>query len=266
MLRIESAYVAAFESLGLDSVAAVMARFAPRLGGREATVTLQRSMLDLPGRRVLDVFYKQYEYRTPSWRFVGRRSKAHCEFRNYAVFDRLNVPCAERIACGDQRDGLGRLKRAFILTRTIPDALTLSEFWERHCAQRQVAGVRSLRAGLCRQLAELTRRIHDAGFFHNDLFWRNILVTGQPSGGPQLWWIDCPRGRFVHWPPWRWRRRIKDLACLDKSAARFCRAPERGLFLKAYLGTTRLGGAGEQMARRIVAYRRRRWPEDRAGC
>ena len=56
------------------------------------------------------------------------------------------------------------------------------------------ASEREARRNVIRQLAEMTRRIHDSHFFHHDLVWRNVLVTGFPFAPARLWWIDCPRG------------------------------------------------------------------------
>jgi hypothetical protein len=228
-------------------------------------VILEPRTLALPGAAPLAVFCKHYVYRRPAWKFVARRSKARCEYDNYAVFARLGIACAQRIACGESRDGLGRLRRAFILTRAIPDALTLPEFLARHCPTRHTAAAREIRQALRRQLADMTRRAHRAGFFHHDLVWRNVLVTWQPPAPPRLWWIDCPRGRFDRWSPWRRRRQWKDLASLDKSAARLCSRGERLAFVQEYLGKKRLDPASRRLVRRTLAYRKVRWPEDWRG-
>ncbi len=265
MLEIAANYQADFARLGLDSLEAVAALFLGGAAPVETTVLVRPASLPLADGQTIAVFYKQYEYRTPSWAFVGRASKARCEFRNYAVFARLGIPCAEALACGEQRDRLGRLCRAFILTRAVAGATPLISFWQQHCADRRSPQGAALRSSLCRQLAGMTRRIHEAGFFHHDLVWRNILVAWQPPAEPVVTWIDCPRGVVDRWSPWRRRRRLKDLASLDKSASRFCTAAERLRFLKWYLGAPRLDGAAKQLARDALAYRRARWPEDWTG-
>jgi tRNA A-37 threonylcarbamoyl transferase component Bud32 len=150
------------------------------------------------------------------------------------------------------RNLFGRLCRAFVITEAIPRAWALPQFVDEYCPNRATAESRQLRDELCRQIAGLTRRIHDAGFFHYDLVWRNILVTWSPPETPKIWWIDCPRGGFSR----QRRRQIKDLASLDKMAARHCRRGERLTFLKAY------GGDARQIAREVLAYRRKRWPND----
>lgn len=265
MFEIATRYQADFARLGLDSPETVAAYFQGDAGPSEAPVVVRPTRLPLLDGKTIEVFYKQYDYRPPSWMFIGRPSKARCEFRNYAVFSRLGIPCAEAIACGERRDPLGRLRRAFILTRAVANATPLIAFWRQHCADRRDPASAAMRAGLCRQLADATRRIHEAGFYHHDLVWRNILVTWQPPAEPVLWWIDCPRGMVDRWSPWRQRRRLKDLGSLDKSASKFCTPAERLRFLKRYLGKSRLDGMAKKLAREAMDYRRTRWPEDWAG-
>lgn len=262
MLEIDSAFQDVFRKLGLSSCGSIIRRFGGDERSGKTTVLVRRESLPLPDGSVLDVFYKQYEYRAASWRFLGRASKARCEFRNYGVLAQLGIAAAQPIAWGEERDALARLCRAFVITRAIPAALTLREFIEQRCPNRHTAEARRIRHGLARQLAEMTRRIHNAGFFHHDLVWRNILATHEPPTEPRLWWIDCPRGRFDHWSPWRRRRRLKDLASLDKLAARLCAAVERVEFAKRYLETPRLDERAKRVIRDVLRYRKTRWPDD----
>ena len=251
-----------FATLGLNSFDSIVAFFGGNEVARKTTVLVKPAMLDLPDQPPVEVFYKQYEHHPPSMKFIGRPSKARCEFRNYDVFNRLGLACAEKIACGEQRDWLGRLRRAFIITRAIPESSTLLDFLPGHFPDRSTMASRTVRDALCRQLAGMLRRIHLDGFFHNDIYWRNILVTWQPPAEPRLWWIDCPRGQSDRWSPLRHRRRLKDLASLDKSAARFCTRGERVAFIKEYLGKARLDAEARKLIREALAYRRQRWPED----
>ncbi len=262
MLAINTQYRQAFSALGLNSVDSVVAHFAGSQRPGKSTVMVKPAVLSAPGLPSVPVFYKQYEHSPAAWEFVGRCSKARCELENYEIFSRLGIPCAEWVACGESRDRLGRLCRAVIVTRTIPDALSLVDFVERQCPNVTAEPSRSLRSSLRRQLAGLTEKIHAAGFYHHDLVWRNILVTWQPPADPRLWWIDCPRGKFRRWTPWRRRHRLKDLASLDKSAAKFCTRAERISFVREYLGLQRLDEAAKRLIRDALDYRKRRWPED----
>jgi hypothetical protein len=261
MLCIEPEFHAALAAVGLESTDAICRKFLPPTPPLKTGVQVKPVGLDSPGRKPLELFFKLYTYQPPSWLFFGRASKARCEFRNYAVFTRLGIRCARRVACGEERDALGRLRRAFILTEAIPDAVTLVEFFQ-NVAERLRPGAHQLRQAVIRQLAEMTRRAHGAGFFHHDLVWRNVLVTHAPPDEPRLWWIDCPRGRFDHWSPWRERRRVKDLASLDKVASQLATRLERVLFVKHYLGLSRLDAGAKSLIRHALTYRKQRWPDD----
>ncbi len=210
----------------------------------------------------LDVYYKQYNYPEASWEFWNRKSKARCEYHNYEVFTEMGIAAAQRVACGENRDFLGRLKSAFIITVAIPGAMTMTEFLKKHCPDRSSAEACALRDAILGELAEMTRRMHQAKFFHNDLVWRNILVTWEPPNDPKMWWIDCPRGCFNRWPMLGRRRQLKDLALLDLTASERCTVRERLKFMLRYLAETHLTTEARQMIHDALEYRRKRWPSD----
>ena len=259
-VTIDARYRAIFARMGLARCDAIIRRFQPASPPEKTAVLVVSSAIEAADGESLAVFFKLYHYQSPSWRFVGRSSKARCEFDNYEVFERLGVACAERIAWGGERDWLGRLRRAFIITKAIPNAGNLVEFVQKFCPDRSTAGRRQMRAALATQLAAMTQRLHAAQFFHHDLVWRNVLVEYATPGEPKLWWIDCPRGHFDRWSPLRHRRLLKDLASLAKGAMKFCTRGERLEFVKHYLGKPRLDNKVKRLAREAVAYGRRRWP------
>ncbi|MBI3849506.1 MAG: hypothetical protein HY298_04330 [Verrucomicrobia bacterium] len=259
-LVVDARYKSAFERLRLDSCSRVIDFFRGK-GDPNRRALVQQKTFELADGSSLQVFYKQYEFAGPSWRYLWRSSKARCEFENYKAFEQLGIPCAERIACGEQRDGLGRLRRAFIVTKALSNSGNLVEFMRKHCPTRTTVEFRNIRAHLLTQLATLTRRMHSARFFHHDLVWRNVLVEFAPPNGPKLWFIDCPRGQFDRWSPLRGRRQLKDLALLDKSAMEFCTLGERLEFLKLYLAKTKVDTAVKQLAHKVFAYGKQRWPK-----
>ena len=262
MVLIDARFQESFTRLGLNSGGSITRFFGGQVRDFNGKgVVVKPSNLPLSGEAA-PVYFKQYRYRPPSWKFIGRPSKARCEYRNYQALQALGVPTAEALACGEERDPLGRLCSAFIITRSIECALPLHEFVKQNCPDRRSAHSRNLRATLLRELAGLTRRIHQADFYHHDLAWRNVLVTWQPAAEPRLWWIDCPRGQFDRWSPWRRRRLLKDLASLDKLASQYCSHGERLRFMSLYLGKSRLDAKARRLIRDVLAYRKRRWPED----
>jgi hypothetical protein len=259
-LLVDPRYRALFLQLGLKTHASVTALLGEIKTGDRRQVLVATRTLPPSAQDVEQLYYKQYFYPRPSWRFWIRPSKAWREYANYAVFEQLGVACAQRVACGESRDWLGRLRHAFILTRAIPQTVTLLDFI-RELPPLQDTEVRAVRAALTNQLAQMVRRLHEARFFHNDLYWRNILVQHRDGDSPRLWWIDCPRGRFSRRSLACHRRRVKDLAALDLEAAKHCSRTERVRFLQEYLGSPKLGQSGKQLARDILTYRRQRWPE-----
>lgn len=265
MLVVDPRHQTAFAALDLSSFAAVVAHFKGDSFPAKTQVRIRPQTMTPPGHAPVEVYYKQYNYRPASWGFLARRSKARREFDNYATMEHLGIRCAERVACGELRDSVGRLQRAFIVTRAIPGALNLIDFVTKHDGSKKDATTPELRRHLRRQLAALTRASHDGGFFHNDLYWRNVLVTAQPAAPPaeaKVWWIDSPRGQTDRWSPWRRRRRVKDLAALDKAASTHCRRSERAAFVAEYLGKPRLDDEAREWIRETLAYRQQRWPED----
>jgi len=206
--------------------------------------------------------YKAYEYTAPSWLFALRQSKARIEHRNYGRMEAAGVPTLRRVAWGEQRDALGRLRRASIVTLVLPGSAQLDEFLESHPPIRNgrrdpEAG--SLRAALIRRLARCTKQAHDAGFFHLDLFVRNVLIVSDEDREPWIHLIDSPRGVIDHTFLSR-KKRIKDLATLDKAARQLCTKGERLRFLLTYLGRDRCDAFVRDVATRVLAYERRRWP------
>src|SRR5438309_10458873 len=91
-------------AIKLDSCAAIVKFFALPESPLTNTVIVIPRTLQLPDQSTRSVFYKLYEYASPSWKFLGRRSKARCEFDNYAAFEKLGIPTARRVACGEVRD------------------------------------------------------------------------------------------------------------------------------------------------------------------
>jgi hypothetical protein len=247
-------YQRAWDHHGWKSLNSVVKHFLPDYRQRRK-VTVCRVEISA-GDGITDAFFKLYHHRAGGWRFWMRASKARREFENYLTFARLEVPAAEAIACGEERDKLGRLQRAFILTRAVPNACGLDEFFKRSPPCRE-------RRDVLDELAHSLRRLHGESFFYYDLVWRNILISRDASETPRAFLIDCPRGSqsasSVE------RKRLRDLASLDKSGAQFCSRSERLRFLLRYSGKTRSDDGIRTLVRACLKYRRHRWPEDWRG-
>jgi len=103
------------------------------------------------------------------------------------------------------------------------------------------------------QAARSTRIMHEHGFAHNDLKWRNLLVDPQR----RLYLIDCPTGSFWRGPLLQ-HRIVKDLACLDKVAKYHLSQTQRLRFYLQYSQRDRLTAEDKRRIRQIVHYFRGR--------
>lgn len=251
-LFVNPKFTNAFARRGWNTFSGVFAHFFPGYTRRQKMM-VEQIVLPTPEGDV-PAFFKLYHHRRSGWKFWMRRSKARCEFENYAVFERLGVPAAERIACGEERGWFGKLKRAFIITRAVPHASELDDFFRATPPPGQ-------RRRLLEELARMVHRLHAADFFYYDLVWRNVLVSQEtPEKEPRLFLIDCPRGGFMRFATHR--KRLRDLASLDKTAAQLCSRAERMRFLLHYLEKRRVDDEARDVARACLNYRRERWPED----
>lgn len=255
MLRVAAPYQSACQRLGLASAAAVLRHFTHLTADTGASVQIHPVSLESPRQQHIQAFLKIYRYARPGWRYWGRRSKAAGEFTNLQCFRQFGIRCAEPVAFGEQRDKLGRLEVAFILTAAIPAAIPLSDW----LASQPTSYAGKPRHQVLRQLAGQLCQLHDAGHVHRDCFLRNILITGHGGTDVQTWWIDCPHGSRVPWAKQRWDYRVKDLASLDRLGRELASPTERLRFLRCYLGKQRYRLHGRQVARKVLAYTQRRW-------
>jgi tRNA A-37 threonylcarbamoyl transferase component Bud32 len=260
-----------FARAGWDDAPAVLRSFGATAQPTSSHVSI--AIDHVPGSSGCMVFFKLYSYQRPSWRSWRRPSKARREFDNYSVFERLGIASPRRVACGEQRDAVGRLRHAFVVTEVVPHCRTLLQFLKRPLRGSDATSRHRERTGVLLQLAAMIRRIHDASFFHNDLYLRNVLIEQEVGQTPRIWWIDCPRGGVGRLAFLRRHRRVKDLAALDLGAVQHCSASDRLRFILAYCGRTRLTPGVKRLVREVERYRRRRWvvkrrpasPEPRVG-
>jgi hypothetical protein len=174
--------------------------------------------------------------------------RVEAEWRNLLAFREWGIPTARLMAYGIERR-FGGFKRGALVTEEIPDTSDLALLAERNDVR--------LRDGrwlseVSAQVARLTRRMHDVGFVHNDLKWRNLLVGGSDDA-PIVYLIDCPTGGFW-WGPFLRYRIIKDLACLDKVAKDRLTRTRRLRFYLDYAGRARLSEDDKRRVRRIVRF------------
>ena len=195
------------------------------------------------------VFYvKKYELSKRRWKRWLGQSKARTEWRNYLWFESVGIPTARLVAYGRERRGW-MTGRGIVATEELPGTMELLRV---AMELPHLLRNREWLAEVSRQVARATRIMHDHGFAHNDLKWRNILVeTGSRS--PRVFFIDCPAG-MKWYPPFLEYRIVKDLACLDKRAKYELSRTQRLAFYKEYAQCAKLTPRDKRRIRRILAF------------
>jgi len=169
------------------------------------------------------------------------------EWENLQLFRQWGIPTATIVSWGLERVR-GSFVRGALVTEEIPDTVDLARL-----ARQDDARLRDRRwvASVTRQIARHTRRLHDEGFAHNDLKWRNLLIDD--GAAPTVYLIDCPSGGFWCGPLLRYRI-VKDIACLDKVAKYHLSRTQRLRFYLDYVGSTRLSASDKSRIRHILLF------------
>ena len=169
------------------------------------------------------------------------------EWKNLLRFADWGIPTARVVAYGIERR-FGGFRRGALVTEEIRDTSDLAKLATRNDPRLRDPHWLARVSG---QIARIARRLHNAGFAHNDLYWRNLLVN--EGINPEVFLIDCPSGRFW-WGPFLQYRILKDLACLDKLARRHLSRTRRLRFYLDYVGAAKLTAADKPRLRRIVRF------------
>lgn len=192
------------------------------------------------------VYYvKRYHGAGKGLRAFTPRPRIKAEWQNLQLFVKWGIPTAPLVAWGLERR-FGCFMRGAMITAEISGTDDLAALARNHDPRLQQ---RDWLDKVSRQLAEATRRMHQHGFAHNDLKWRNLLV----NQAGDLFLIDCPTGGFW-WGPLLDYRIIKDLACLDKVAKYHLSRTRRLRFYLQYRGRQRLSITDKRRIHKILAF------------
>jgi heptose I phosphotransferase len=153
-----------------------------------------------------------------TWPILGARN----EWNAILEFHAIELPTMTPIAFGESGSN------SFLITEALENCEKLSKL------NREGDGPAplnpSVRSGLLREVARLTRKMHEAGLHHQDYYLGHLLRS--QADPKQLYIIDLGRVRKQRKLSRRWI--VKDLAQLDFSADA---SPwERLRFLREYLG------------------------------
>ncbi len=143
------------------------------------------------------VYFKQYQY-AESFRFFMRMSKAENEQRSYQFFRQIGISCPDVICWGEERY-YGRLKTAIIVTKAVPNTISLQDlFQSQHISIKNTTTLTlkeissETKKMIITALAMEISKLHARHFIHCDFKPRNILW--QSTESQRLYFIDCPRG------------------------------------------------------------------------
>jgi len=218
-----------------DSVRRLVAERVDALEGVPGVSLIKRNMVRAVFRvpfeegddAVRVVAVKQFKARVPTdWvKYLFKPSRAVAEWRRGRGLAAAGVPTAVPLAMAERRAGV--LLDAALVTRWLPGTVHLNAYVEEHYGTDE-EGARG-RAGLYRELARIVRRMHDAGFVHNDLHGGNVLVAGDPSA-PRVYLIDLhsvglPAGGVSSGSRWKDIRKLlhSQLGCTTvEERRRFC--------------------------------------------
>jgi len=179
-------------------------------------------------------------------KYIGR-SRIRAEWENLLYFHQLSVPTAPVVAYGESFE-FGLFKGGALITEELVGTDDLAEL---AIAESPLLKDANWVAKVSEQLSRLTRRLHKNRFVHNDLKWRNVLVTTLQE--PRLFLIDCPQGRRLFGPMLQ-RGIIKDLACIDKVAKYQLSKTQRLRFYLQYMKQSSLQSSDKARLRKVLAF------------
>lgn len=192
------------------------------------------------------VYIKRYHFPTWSRRFRGmfrgtffKASRARSEYRALTAMRRLGIHAVRPIAFGERRV-LHFVRSCFLITEAVPEAMSLVSFIRTFANHEDAARTRRARLEILTSLARQVRHMHEMGFVHRDLFWRNVLIRPLPDDRFEFYFLDATVGRRIRIPQRRQDSIVHDIAALGVLAPRFCSKSDQMRFLLEYLGADRL--------------------------
>jgi len=253
-LSVDPAYQSYLTSIGLDDLSA----WSDFDQGEALSVGKTVCLRVKPTTQADTVYFKRYLYKKNIWEFFLRRSKAANEFINYQRLKKLGIPTLETVALYEQRS-FGRLKFACIITKELPNTMQLDDFYKGVLLNMPKQQAHRVFSSLIEQLFQQIRTAHNAGFFHLDLKWRNILIQ-QHGDSYQPIWIDCPRG--IQRRYFNERLKVADLSGLSRKALSFFSPQQLYRMLRQYLGQGSSKAEARKLFFDIAKHLGRRLPQE----
>ncbi len=240
----------------LDHVASVLACMGNRLAAWSRTTdTIWQDLIGSSS----SVYIKRYHYPRWSHRLRGafrgtflKANRAKSEFRALRQMRQLGIQAVRPIAYGERRIA-GFVRSCFLITESVPDAMPLSSFIKTFsdCANSEAS--RLGRWEILTSLAAQVRHMHEAGFVHRDLFWRNVLIRVLPGDRFEFYFLDASVGKRIRLQQRRQDSIVRDIAAMGVLAPHFCSKADQLRFLLTYLDKKKLDPRNRDWLRRVQA-------------
>ena len=165
--------------------------------------------------------------------FFGR-SRAFRALRGSLILSAARVSIAAPFAAVEWR-AWGALTKSFFVTREVVGGKTTDAFWLQEL--RSLRGRKGFerRRTFLAGLAELFRSLHAQHVYHNDLKDANILAVAKSTGDAVAFFLLDLEG-VKRYSRLSEKRRVKNLAQLNRTLGRHVGRPEKLYFLRRYLG------------------------------
>src|SRR5262245_14121812 len=161
-------------------------------------VLLQRQAKGRQEESMRSFVLKIYHYPLlPRIRTGLRISKAEQEFNSLRYLNQQGVPAAEAVAFGVEQTRLGFVRSCFVITGFVEGAVNLSQ-WRSESSQQHLRNAGRNHC-LLKQLGAMFRRIHDVRFFLFTAKTKNILIRGESTQFPEIFFVDTPYARKLRW-------------------------------------------------------------------
>jgi tRNA A-37 threonylcarbamoyl transferase component Bud32 len=240
----------------LDSVGSVLRCVGDRLAAWSRTTDTIH--YKLPGSETA-VYIKRYHY--PRWRqriegmFRGtyfNNTRARNEYRVLALMRSLGIQAVKPIAFGERRI-LHFCRSCFLITEAVPGAMSLVSFIRTFSRHPSSTKTRRVKLEILTSLAQQVRHMHEAGFVHRDLFWRNVLIRPLPDDRFEFYFLDASVGKRIRITQRRQESIVHDIAAMGVLGPEFCSKADQLRFLLVYLDTDRLSRDDRAWLRQVQA-------------
>jgi hypothetical protein len=204
------------------------------------------------GRTIMSVYVKQHNALSFRHRLVSLvcPSAALRSLCGAATLLQEGYATARPVAAVEYRRW-GILITSFYVSEEIVGAKTIADYWREDLIGAKAIGSRLKRRALLKKLARLLKSLHETKIYHDDLKAANILALDKRAGTEEIFLIDLQGVRKCFYLSRR--RRIKNLAQINRTLGSHVTRTEKLSFIKAYLGDRIFDRSnGRQLIRRIL--------------